>query len=144
REDQDLIFRYRANRPSLTRQMIRADRVLAIRLADYARVPAVVLAHTDDDVERALIPGRARYLVTCSPDGGTDRRTDEMRLAHDAASSRTGTFRLLGTYPLLVQYDGAGSRDRLFLWEYMGDLPEGPSEIPLTIPTAGLQFDVPP
>ena len=29
----------------------------------------------------------------------------------------------------------------IFVWEFLGDLPSGPSELPVLVPTAGMAFN---
>jgi len=142
--DQDLIFRYRTRTDRQSRRLIRGDRSLAIRLADYARVAPELVAESAEDVLRVLRRGRVRYLLT--PVGASRRVDDrpiEARLAHEAASSMPGRFEQLGRFPLLLETGtrrGDGRHVEVFLWRYLGDLPEGPSELPVVIPTAGLEL----
>jgi hypothetical protein len=140
-EDQDFIFRYRACSPAVPRRMVRADRSLAIRLPQYARVPATIQARTEADVLGFIERGRVRYLITCSsePESGP-RRDEEMELLHRVASSGGDKFRLLWEGGLLYEPWKPARHGRLFLWEYQGELPEGPSELPVLIPTAGMEL----
>jgi hypothetical protein len=140
-EDQELIFRYRSCKPPVQRRMVRGDRTLAIRLADYAEVRPRLLVHTPEEFIEVLRRGRIRYLVTCAPDDpAQDDRPEEMVLAHQLACLLSEQFRMIGTYPLLKQWDGRGLRGQVIVWEFRGDLPEGPAELPVVIPTAGLEF----
>ena len=140
-DDQELIFRYRAADPHSRRRMIRGDRTLAVRLADYAGVAPVVQARTDADVLEVVRRGRIRYLVTCKPaDGYADRRAGEMVLAHGAAVANAGLFRLVAEQPIIHQYEGVGWKGSLLLWEYTGELPEGPSDLPVVVPTASMEI----
>jgi 4-amino-4-deoxy-L-arabinose transferase-like glycosyltransferase len=140
-EDQELIFRYRASAPALPRRMVRGDRCLAIRLADYAGVDARQLVHTPEEFLEVIRRGRVRYVVTCAPDDlRGDERPEEMVLAHQVAGAHSDQFRPIGTFPLVKQYNGRGLHGQVFLWEFVGDLPEGPDELPVVIPTAGLQL----
>jgi hypothetical protein len=140
-EDQDFIFRYRACSPSVDRRFIRGDRSLAIRLPVYANVAPVALASTREDLLAVIRKGRIRYLLTCFPRKGMrDWRTDEMRLAHDVAVSLPHSFRLLGQHNLIHEFEKPARQGSVFLWEFRGELPAGPCEIPVIIPTAGLQY----
>lgn len=139
-EDQELIFRYRACNPSVQRRLIRSDRSLAIRLAPYAKVRPELRARTFEDVYATLRAGRIRYLLTCAPGGDRDTRTEEMVLAHKLVSSTPAKFRLLAREALLVQYTVPGWRGTVYLWEFLEEVPDGPSELPIVIPTAGLEF----
>ena len=66
-EDQELIFRFRASKPRASRQLVRGDRVLAIRLPEYAAIAPQPLAHSEADVLDIIRQGRIRYLVTSCP-----------------------------------------------------------------------------
>ena len=135
-EDQDFIFRYRSSAPSQWRQMIRSDRSLAIRLPIYARVDARIQAYTDTDVIETVECGRVRFLVTCCPEmGNVDKRTPEMVLAHEVASTHPLSVQLIGEGELLHEFERPGFRGRLYLWRYTGNLPPGPSELPILIST---------
>src|SRR5262249_44116527 len=63
-EDQDLIFRYRAEYPGVHRTLLRADRTIAVRAPAYANVQVRTVAHSAEDVLDLLRRGRVRYLVT--------------------------------------------------------------------------------
>ena len=140
REDQDLIFRYRAQRPSIERTMIRSDRSLAIRVAPYGGLEPEIRAHKTEDVVDLVRRGRVRYLVTCVSAAPEDPGyCQEMALAHKAAVSLPQSFGLVEEFPLHIHFvRGRGTNVRVYLWEYRGELPEGPSEIPVVIPTADL------
>ena len=136
--DQDLIFRYRVSSPGSRRLMIRGDRTLAIRLPSYARKETTVLAHSREDVLATVRRGRIRYFITCAPAGSkSDDRPVEMVLAHQVASENRADFSLVGAYPLLVEFDRKATRTgTIYVWEFLGDLPAGPSELQVLIPTA--------
>jgi len=138
-EDQDLIFRYRASSPRFQRAMLRGDRLLAIRLPEYAKVETVRLVENRQELLGVIRRGRGRYLVTGhSSDRVYNDRFAEMALAHNIASSCGDCFRLVQQFPLLVQYGGPGRTCDIFVWEYLGDLPTGRSELDVRIPTADL------
>lgn len=137
-DEQDLIFRFRASEPSVPRCLIRGDRTLAIRPPSYTKAETVTQAQSAAEVCDFIRRGRVRYLVTCSALGnGYDLRTPEMVLAHDAAQSLPEKFALLDRYPLVLD-SGDSLRTEVFVWEYLGELPDGPSELPVVIPTAGM------
>ena len=141
--DQDLMFRYRCQSCQFPRYRLRSDRTLAVRFPDYAGVTPQILAKSPEDVLDCLRRGRARYLVTTCPiDQYHDRRVEEMRLAHATAQSRPDDFTLLGSFPLLVEFDRPGFEERVFLWEFTRPLPSGPSDLPIIVPTADLEFRV--
>lgn len=138
-EDQELIFRYRACAPTVHRQMIRGDRTLAIRLPEYANVDPRILVSNAAGVREVLRRGRIRYVVTCDvAEGERDDRTGEMILAHDVVSSDPDRFALLGRFPLWRNIHWPGRKATVYLWQYLEDLPDGPSELPVVIPTAGV------
>jgi hypothetical protein len=141
-EDQELIFRFRARAPGSRRTFIRGDRTLAIRAPIYANVAPKILAHRPEDVLDVIRRGRARYLVTSEPLGpATALWTEEMALAHRTAVSMPEAFALVGEASLLVQYRRPGDRYRVCVWAYRGELPDGPSELPVLIPTAGFALE---
>jgi hypothetical protein len=137
----DLIFRYRSHHPTLKRSFIRGDRSLAIRPPHYANAPATSLAHTVDDVLHIIRRGRIRYIVTCTLDDRTnDSRAPEMKLLDDIMRSHPASFRLLQEFPLRLDYGLPGFSGRVWLWQFTGELPSGPSEIPVVVPTADLSI----
>jgi len=144
-ETQDFIFRYQASKPNIERRVIRGDRTLAIRLSEYGgfsgglKVKPVILAHNSEDVTDILRRGRVRYLITCVPDDlQRDDRTQEMILAHEVAQSLPNSFALYGKSPLLLAYVNEKYTVQLFVWQFLEELPAGPSELPVIVPTADL------
>ena len=144
-QTQDLIFRYQAEQPASLRSMIRGDRTLAIRLSDYGgfsgsrSIAPLILARSSADVLDIIRRGRVRYLLTCAPDDPqTEDRTQEMILAHPVAQAAPESFALVERFPLRVSLDNSEFRGQVFLWEYRGELPEGPSELPVIVPTANM------
>ncbi len=138
--DQDLIFRYRGLDHEFERDMIRSDRTLAIRLSAYTGVPTEVLARDMADVIEVVKLGRIRYLLTV-PSSQPAHATipPDFRLAHRAASSMPEHFELLGRHRLLVDYGSPTPQD-VFIWRYRGELADGPSQLPVIIPTADLKL----
>ncbi len=138
----DLIFRYRSNHPVLQRSFIRGDRSLAIRPPTYTGVETTSVAHNAGDVLEIIRRGRVRYIVTFSPDlPKNDIRTAEMRLLDETIRSHSATFQLLGEFPLHLRDGFPGYSGRVWLWQFIGELPSGPSEIPVVIPTADLSIE---
>jgi hypothetical protein len=140
-EDQELIFQFRSHSPAVQRQCVRSDRALAVRTADYTKQKATVYATTPEDLLRTLERGRIRYLVSFEPDADqTDPRPSESILVQNTASSRPSQFKNLGCFPLARNYVDYSVRFRgsVHIWEYLGELPPGPSELPVPIPTANL------
>ncbi len=138
--DSDLIFRYRSNDPALRRMLVRADRSLTIRPPVYTDVPATIVADTGDEALQIIHRGRIRYLVTCATTERSDARTPEMILLHETLQSRPESFILLAEFPLSIEYGTPGYAGKIFVWEFLGELPEGPSELPIHIPTADMQL----
>lgn len=139
---QDLIFRVRGLDPKPPRQMVRSDRTLAIRLSPYTGVAPSVLARSAADVLATIRRSRARYVVTCAPDDpDRDDRVEEMALVHDVLASSPGSFAKVSESPLLTEFGdrGRGPSYRVFVWEYLGGLPEGPGRVPVPIPTADME-----
>ncbi|PYS50666.1 MAG: hypothetical protein DMF68_06460 [Acidobacteria bacterium] len=142
---QDFIFRFRAGRPVVERRIVRGDRTLAIRLSDYGgfsggfSVKTVVLAHNKEDVLSVMRRGRVRYLLTYAPDEREQyERTEEMILAHEVAQASPDSFSLLERFPLTIDFEGENFHGQVFLWEFKEELPEGPSELPVIVPTADM------
>jgi hypothetical protein len=138
REDQDLIFRYRAANPTRDRYLLRSDRTLAVRVSDYAGVPARVLAHSDADVLELIRKGRVRYVVTSSAPAD---RPDEMRLVDETVRTHPELFRPVGGFALAVDYvDGIhpSAGGEVWVWEFLGPVEDGPPDLPVVVPTAGL------
>jgi hypothetical protein len=140
-DDQELIFRFRQAVGNTDVQLIRGDRVLAVRLPEYAKQEAVALATQLDELLDVVRRGKARYMVTSGPPTtGHDRRFPEMLLAHESAIGNTDQFRLIGKWPVLRQFDYPGTVSETFVWQYLGELSPGPSELRVRIPTANIEL----
>lgn len=138
-QDSEFMFRYRATSPLVQRTLVRADRTLAIRLSDWAAIQPRILVRNMDDFINILVRGRIRYLLTCTPALLLNEdRTEEMVLAHNWAKCNPDKFRMIETFPLIL-HKPENCR-QLFLWEYLGQLPAGKSELPVIIPTAELEL----
>lgn len=135
------------------RQVIRGDRVLAIRMPSYANAESRLLVESPEEVLGIIQQGRIRYLLTCSATPSSaaadDKRTTEMVLAHRTAIGLPEQFTLISRSPLLISRSDAvfpwspklkSRREEIFLWRFEGELPEGESELPVRIPTAGIEF----
>ena len=142
--DQDFIFRYRATNDSHVRQVIRSDRSLTIRAPNYIVIPPQVLAENAEEMVDTIRRGRIRYIITSTPPDPTiDERYQEMKMAHQVAVKRKDLFRpLVGPegLPLLIDLGGGGRMNFLHVWEFKGELPLGPSELPVIIPTADIRI----
>ncbi len=140
--DQDLITRLLCKDEERRFAVLRGDRVLVIRLPGYAGVDTQVIAQTSQDVMDLVELGRVRYLVTFVADFDADYRyRAEMKLAHDTAVSSVERFRLLDRYNFQDETERDGlTTGVLWLWRYTGELPVGPSELRVQIPTAGLEI----
>lgn len=140
-EDQDLIFRYRAAHPACDRYLLRSDRTLAVRVSAYAKVPAQVLARSEADVLELVRRGRVRYVVTASPDPDRPELPEEMRLVDHTVRAHPELFRAIGSYRLEADYVNGihpeANRD-VRIWEYAGAVEDGPPDLPIPVPTAGL------
>lgn len=140
-EEQDLIFHYRCCDDAPPRRMVRGDRTLALRLAPHTKVGATQLAHTADDVVEVVKKARARFVVTYAC-ADPKRCTEEGVLAHKTAGERPDLFRRVSRRHVRCDYVHPVRPFALevSVWEYLGDLPDGPSDIPVTIPTAGMTY----
>jgi 4-amino-4-deoxy-L-arabinose transferase-like glycosyltransferase len=137
----DLIFRYRSNHPALKRSFIRGDRSLAIRPPHYSNAQTTSVAHNAGDVLDIVRRGRVRYLVTCSLNyRKNDNRAEEMKFLDEIMRSQPASFQLLGKFPVHFEYGNPGYSGNVWLWKFTGELPSGPSEIPVVIPTANLSI----
>ena len=143
--DSDIIFRFRSLSPLSQRQFLRADRTLAIRLADYYRIDNPTapqkLARSIEEAVDLMVRGRIRYLVTYKYREDQIRSYnehnfgwvhDEVLLAHEIPNS--GKFKLIERVATKRQ----GSINEVSIWEYTEKLPAGPSELAVPIPTAKL------
>ena len=116
--------------------IIRSDRTLTIRPPSYTGAEPIIIAQNSEDVLNIIRQGRIRYLVTCFTTDTQLDRTEEMVLLHDTVQSQAGSFALIGEFPLLVEFGTPSHFGQVFLWKFLGELPEGPSEIPVIVPTA--------
>jgi Dolichyl-phosphate-mannose-protein mannosyltransferase len=137
----DLILRYRSNHPVLKRSFIRGDRSLVVRPPHYSNAETTSIAHNAGDVLDIIHRGRIRYIVTCSLNyRKNDNRAEEMKFLHEIMRSHPATFQLLGEFPLHLEYGIPGYFGKVWLWKFTGELPGGPSEIPVVVPTADLSI----
>jgi hypothetical protein len=148
-DDQDLIFRFRTMTDGYPRYMLRSDRILAVRLPEYANVSADILVKTEDEFMDVIQRGRIRLIVTCvaGPDS-SDNRTEEMAFSHDLVSRSDDHFRLIGGFPLHRDFvqprrlfrPTKKQMYRVFVWKYLGKVEPGALENSVRIPTAELEF----
>ena len=113
---------------------------MAIRLPDYHRIPAIILARSRADVLETIRRGRIRYVVT---GGDFPGRPEEAALLDATCASSPQDFVLLRRLPLLVEYEKPGWRGEVFIWQFKGALPAGRSELWTPIPTAHLSVAPP-
>jgi len=136
--DADFIFRLRCE-PStyqLDRQIIRGDRVLAIRNPEYSKVPSIVLATTNSDVYDTIKRGRVRFVVTEGPlENGSWANTDqEVKLCHEAMTVNSTEFELIAKNLLHRKKVTIP----MYVWMFRGELSAGKSTLPIVIPTSEL------
>lgn len=143
-EHADLIFRFRSYSQQSNRVFIRADRTLSIRPPAYSDAKTLKIANNTQDVMDIIRRGRIRYVVTCVPTNqGRDDRSEEMITLDKIARSNPQDFTLVRSFPLIREYTKPGSSWQVFLWQYMGELPPTPSELPVVIPTADMEIPPP-
>lgn len=135
----NFIFQYRCVAKG-DRQIVRGDRTLAIRVGGYADVDTDVIADSTEDVMDIIRRGRVRYLLTCA--SKQKSLFDEMALAHKVATSSPDQFALIDRF--VITFDmprqAAPKTGEIFLWTYLGELEQGPSELPVNIPTAEIHI----
>ena len=141
----DLIFRYRAASPNSKRHFVRGDRSITIRLSDYvpAAIRSRVLVSTPDRFADLVRRGRVRYVVTLGPRQAAEvgRDTlDEMVIAARSVAALPGEFAPVDSFFLDFQALAPEAKTWIYIWAYRHPLPEGPSEIPILIPTARFTF----
>jgi hypothetical protein len=138
-EDHELIFRYRCHAPASRREVLRADRTLAVRVSPTVGVAPTILVHSPADVMDIVRRGRVRYVVTREwADPSREDGMPELDLAHKTCREDR-EFEPVGVFPVRIDY-GRRRHATLYLWRYRGTLPDGPSEIPVRVPTAGLEI----
>jgi 4-amino-4-deoxy-L-arabinose transferase-like glycosyltransferase len=141
----DLMFRYRAASPGSDRQFIRGDRSIVIRLDAYAPVANHVrtLVSAPDSFVALIRRGRVRYLVTLPPTYSRDWNGEpagEMRIAAHTTAAIPDEFAPVDSFRVHFGELGPEPDMWIHLWAYRHPLPPGPSEIPITIPTAKLTY----
>ncbi len=136
-----LIFAYRSHPSAVRRSFVRADRTLVIRPPAYTDAPTTVLAHNTEDVLRLMERGRIRYVVSTTTEDAGAQVPSETRLLKEVLGSNPESFARLGEFAIEHRDRDLVWRERLELWKLRGALPEGPSELPVVIPTAGLSID---
>lgn len=141
--DTELIFRFRCLPQHHYRQLIRGDRVLAIRYAQYSGIESKPLAKSAEDVLEIVRNGRIRYIVTCQRSATTtsgidDRKADEV-LLHETVTANSDYFELIGEHTILYGFR-FDREEKVLVWRFKGELPAGPSALPVVIPTAGMSL----
>ena len=144
-EDQDLIFRFRSAEPQRRRYCFRSDRTLAIRTSAYSGRAARMLASKTQDVLDLLQRGRVGYVITCAPDPGSrDTRTEEMKLTEATIRENPERFRSIAHFPVSAEYAYGANRGVhgvVTVWEVAGPVEEGPPQLQIVIPTAGIEYN---
>jgi len=136
--DADLMFRYRSLMPQIKRQLIRGDRTVAIRPPSYAEKSTVLLAGTRAEIMDIIGKGRIRYILTATPmSNDPENHPIDMKILHATVSADETKFRLKEKFKIRRMFSDTREAD-IYLWEYQGDLPDGPSELDIVIPTANL------
>lgn len=138
--DADLIFHLRcqATPQLLERQILRGDRILAIRNPLYSGAPTTLVANTNQDVYDLFSQGRVRFVVTEGPlsDGNWVDPEEEIHLCHKAMLANPQDYELLAIRPVTRESQTLP----IYIWMYRGELQEGKSTLPIIIPTAGLEI----
>jgi hypothetical protein len=117
---------------------LRSDRSLALRVSPTTGVTGELRARNAADVLDVITRGRVRYVVVFHPD--PDQAPDlppEWTLLDRVAADRPELFRLVARFWVRINDYRRGV---VYVWEYQGVLPPGPSEIPVEVPTAGLKL----
>jgi hypothetical protein len=132
-----LMFYYRSETGAPRRQFIRADRTLAIRPPGYSKAKTTMVARDIDDVMEIVDQGRIRFLVV------TDSQSEERE--EGALLNRVlraeDQFELLGHFPMKgLRLEELG-KETVSLWRFKGLLRDGPSTLPVIVPTADLTFE---
>ncbi len=139
--ESDLTFRYRCYRDKFSRQIIRGDRTVSIRVSDYAGVPPEQLSKNANDVIDVIKQGRIRYIITSTPKNlNNDRRPKDMVLVHNTMTSKPGLFTLIDKYKLYFEFQNDSKKADVFIWRFEGKLKSGNSQLPVRIPTASITF----
>jgi len=129
-----LIFEYRS-RARTERSFIRADRTLVVRNPIYTNAPGTIGARSAEDVMTVVRKGRIRYVITA--DTSQADSGEQIRLLADVLRGHPEAFAMLQAFPLrrgdLIPIE----HETVNVWRFTGDLPTGPSELPVIIPTAG-------
>jgi hypothetical protein len=139
----DLIFRFRAEEPAIPRTIVRGDRSIAVRVSGYAPVrdKSRMLVETPEQFLDLVARARARYVVTTSP--GQERLwiAPDMEVAARMVRSLPEHFAPVDSFH--IRLDAGHVQGWVYLWRFRGALPDGPSEITVPIPTAGLTVKPP-
>ncbi len=130
-----LMFEYRSRPEALPRNFIRADRTLVVRNPAYTNAPGIVVARTVGDVVSLIKKGRIRYVAASGASTGTPE--EEVQLLMDVIRRDPKDFTLVQEFPLLRGDRVRAAHETLDLWRFTGELPAGPSELPVVVPTAG-------
>jgi hypothetical protein len=132
-----LMFYYRSETGALSRQFIRADRTLAIRPPGYSKAKATIVARDIDYVKEIVNQGRIRFVVVA--DSASEEREEAALL--DRLLRSEDQFELLGEFSMKGLRSTALGTETVSLWRFKGPLQDGPSTLPVIVPTADLTFE---
>ncbi len=143
--DQDFMFRYQLESPSVSRTIFRSDRVLAVRTSSYSIHQPRILVTDQEGFLETLRKGRIRFILTCDCDNGTwieSLQTPENKLTHQVVSQRTDLFEMIGHSTVSIEFTPNQSmfsptRMVVFLWRYTAELESGEDELEVPIPNSG-------
>ncbi|MGL6074773.1 MAG: ArnT family glycosyltransferase [Fimbriiglobus sp.] len=135
--DQDLIFRYRSLTPNATRQMIRSDRTISTRVAEYARKQTNQHLTQPAEILELLRRGRVRYVVVTLEDRPLLTYYD-WQLTARTVQSHPELFTEIARFEMHVYFEQPGYKQKVGIYRFNEPLREGPSDLNLNIPTAGI------
>ncbi|MCP4265679.1 MAG: phospholipid carrier-dependent glycosyltransferase, partial [Candidatus Brocadiaceae bacterium] len=139
--ESDLTFRYRCYKDEFSRQIVRGDRTIAVRVSSYAGVPPKQLSKNANEVIDVVKQGRIRYILTSAPKNlNNDKRPKDMVLVHNTMISEPGLFTLIDKYKLYFEFQNDSKKADVFIWRFEGKLKPGNSQLPVRIPTASITF----
>lgn len=137
--DQDLIFRYRAHAIASGRQMIRSDRTISTRVAEYAKHEAKHHVTEPAEVLEMLRKGRIRFVLATLEVGNSPANFD-WELTLQTVRKYPDLFEEMGRFPLRIEFEKPGYEMLVGLFRFKEDPRPGPSELQLRIPTADMEI----
>ena len=130
-----LMFEYRSRTRTESRSFIRADRTLVVRNPSYTNAPGTIGARSAEDVMTLARKGRIRYVITS--DASQVDSGEQIKLLTEVLRGHPEAFAMLQGFPLRRADLVPIEHETVNLWRFTGDLPTGPSELPVIVPTAG-------